>query len=184
MVQKDIHGISYTIRNRIRTKKISVGVYHDGRVMVSKPTRVSIAYIEKMMQEKFLWIQEKLGMIIKKHSVLGLRHTAKEYAQYRVQAKELAQRRLEYFNEHYQCAYKKIFIKNQKTRWGSCSSKGNLNFNYKIIFLPQSLQDYLVVHELCHLREMNHSRAFWNLVAERIPDYKKLSKQLKLGSLE
>jgi predicted metal-dependent hydrolase len=84
-----------------------------------------------------------------------------------------------YFNSFYNFKYNKIFIKNHQRRWGSCSSKRNLNFNYKIIFLPERLQNYLIVHELCHLKEMNHSKGFWALVAKTIPDYEKLNKQLK-----
>ena len=97
----------------------------------------------------------------------------------RKQAREIAVQKVEFFNQHYGLEYKRIFIKNQKTRWGSCSSKGNLNFNYRIATLPAELQDYLIVHELCHLREMNHGANFWKLVEEQIPDYKLLSKQLR-----
>ncbi|MDE1924740.1 MAG: M48 family metallopeptidase [Patescibacteria group bacterium] len=75
---------------------------------------------------------------------------------------------------------KKIFIKNLKTRWGSASKNGNLNFHYKILFLPPHLASYLVVHEVCHLKEFNHSKEFWALVASELPDYKKLRKELRL----
>jgi predicted metal-dependent hydrolase len=75
--------------------------------------------------------------------------------------------------------YKKVFIKNVTTRWGSCSSKKNLNFSYKIVFLENSVQDYLIVHELCHLKEMNHKESFWNLVALAVPDYLEKRKALK-----
>jgi predicted metal-dependent hydrolase len=67
----------------------------------------------------------------------------------------------------------------QRSRWGSCSRKGNLNFNYKLIQLPQELADYIVVHELCHLKQFNHSHAFWNLIAETIPNHIELRKILK-----
>jgi hypothetical protein len=76
-------------------------------------------------------------------------------------------------------------IKNTSSRWGSCSRLGNLNFNYKIVFLPPELQDYLVVHELCHLGQFNHSQSFWNLVKKTIPEYLRLRKNLRdIGSMQ
>ncbi|MCK5061902.1 M48 family metallopeptidase, partial [Candidatus Parcubacteria bacterium] len=82
-------------------------------------------------------------------------------------------------NKHYNFKFNRVAIRNQKTRWGSCSAKGNLNFNYKIIYLPIKLQDYIITHELCHLQELNHSRKFWKLVAKIIPDYLSARKELK-----
>ncbi|PIP23438.1 MAG: hypothetical protein COX90_01110 [Candidatus Nealsonbacteria bacterium CG_4_10_14_0_2_um_filter_38_17] len=70
-------------------------------------------------------------------------------------------------------------MKNQKTRWGSCFKKGNPNFNYKIALLSQRLADYIVVHELCHLGELNHSQKSWNLVAKAVPDYPEIRDELK-----
>lgn len=75
--------------------------------------------------------------------------------------------------------YGRITIRNQKTRWGSCSSKGNLNFNCLLMLAPDEVVDYVVIHELCHLIEMNHSKAFWKQVEQMMPDYKKHSKWLK-----
>lgn len=94
-------------------------------------------------------------------------------------ARALVHARLAHFNAFYQFQYNKVFIKNQRTRWGSCSSNHNLNFNYRIITLVPELQDYLIVHELCHLQEFNHSQAFWDLVALQIPNYETLRKQLR-----
>jgi predicted metal-dependent hydrolase len=82
-------------------------------------------------------------------------------------------------NSFYKFRFNKIFIKNQKTRWGSCSNKKNLNFNYKIVFLPDHLIEYLVVHELCHLKEMNHGKKFWRLVEQMIPHYIDAQKELR-----
>ncbi len=73
----------------------------------------------------------------------------------------------------------RIAIRNQRTRWGSCSSKGNLNFNYQLCYMPERLLDYVVIHELAHLRQMNHSRAFWQEVEKFCPDYKTLRKELR-----
>jgi predicted metal-dependent hydrolase len=94
------------------------------------------------------------------------------------QALALVQERINYYSSIYNFPYGKISIRNQKTRWGSCSRKGDLSFNYKIIYLPKNLADYIIVHELCHLKEFNHSRKFWNLVALAFPDYKKLRAQI------
>jgi predicted metal-dependent hydrolase len=107
------------------------------------------------------------------------RGTRKQYLLHKEQARILVKSRLEYFNLYYKFPIKKIFIKNQRSRWGSCSSKGNLNFNYKIALLPPELADYLVVHELCHLGEFNHSSAFWALVAETLPDWENRRAALK-----
>ena len=74
-------------------------------------------------------------------------------------------------------------VKDQKTRWGSCSAKGNVNFNYQLAFLPDELLDYVVIHELAHRRHMNHSRAFWAEVEKYCPDYLERREQLKEYSL-
>ena len=97
----------------------------------------------------------------------------------REQARRFVKNRIEYFNNFYNFKINRIAIKNQTTRWGSCSSKGNLNFNYKIIYLRPALADYLIVHELCHLGELNHSKNFWALVSKTIPDYIEVNKELR-----
>lgn len=105
--------------------------------------------------------------------------SAKKYKLYKEAARQLAHERLGYFNRHYKFKIGKVAIRNQKSRWGSCSTKGNLNFNYKISLIPQYLSDYVIVHELCHLGQFNHSQKFWDLVAETLPDWPKLRAELK-----
>lgn len=102
-----------------------------------------------------------------------------DYLKYKDKTLILAKERLEYFNTFYNFKYNKVVIRNQKTRWGSCSRKGNLNFNYKIALLPPKSADYIIVHELCHLGEFNHSRNFWNLVSQTVPEYQDIRKSLK-----
>ena len=97
----------------------------------------------------------------------------------REQARRFVEGRIKYFNSFYNFKINRIAIKNQSTRWGSCSSKGNLNFNYKIIYLRLALADYLIVHELCHLGEFNHSKKFRDLVSKTIPDYVNINKELR-----
>jgi len=102
-----------------------------------------------------------------------------EYLKYKETARELVHERLAHFNQFYNFKYNKVFIKNTKTKWGSCSSKGNLNFSYKIVLLEPELQDYLIVHELCHLAEMNHGKGFWDLVGQQIPNAVALHRKLR-----
>lgn len=102
------------------------------------------------------------------------------YKRHKEVARKLVHRKLRYWNSFYGFQYNRVAIRSQKTRWGSCSDKGNLNFNYKILFLPEELQDYLIVHELCHLEELNHSQQFWEKVGETIPNYKVLRKKLRV----
>jgi predicted metal-dependent hydrolase len=95
----------------------------------------------------------------------------KHFTVHRETARELTLARLHHFNQHYGLTWNRVAIRNQRHRWGSCTSLRNLNFNYKLILLPSHLQDYIIVHELCHLAELNHGERFWALVAEQIPDY-------------
>jgi predicted metal-dependent hydrolase len=103
----------------------------------------------------------------------------KEYKKYKEQARAVVIRKIIEFNASYNFNFGRISIRNQKTRWGSCSKKGNLNFNYRLVFIPDALVDYIIVHELCHLGEFNHSKNFWNLVARTIPDHAQFRKQLR-----
>ena len=98
-------------------------------------------------------------------------------------ARALVHERVRHFNQHYSTkhgiAHGRITIRNQKSRWGSCSKKGNLNFNYKLVFLPEELRDYVIVHELCHVKEFNHGKGFWDLVAEVVPNHREMRKKLR-----
>lgn len=103
-----------------------------------------------------------------------------QYKRYKEQARVLIHERILFWNRVYGFTYGRVFIKNQKTRWGSCSKQGNLNFSYKLVFLSPHLVDYIIVHELCHLKEFNHGPNFWALVARMIPDYKKCRAELRV----
>ena len=103
----------------------------------------------------------------------------KHYVAHKEQARQEIIARLEHFNQHYGLSWNRVAIRNQRRCWGSCSSLGNLSFSYKVMFLPPRLRDYIVVHELCHLKELNHGRNFWALVAEQVPDYKDCTRELR-----
>ena len=110
-------------------------------------------------------------------------YSKKDYKKYKAEAERFLYDRVDVLNKFYGFKYNKINVKNQKTRWGSCSKKGNLNFNYKIALLPQKMADYIVVHELCHLGQFNHSQKFWNLVAKGMPDYLEIRDELKKAGM-
>ena len=104
---------------------------------------------------------------------------AMEYMRLKKAALDLVERRLSPFNAPCHFKHGSISVRNQSSRWGSCSRRGTLSFNYRLLFLPPHLADYVIVHELCHLREMNHSKRFWEIVAQAIPDYLERRKQLR-----
>lgn len=98
---------------------------------------------------------------------------------YRSAARNRFEQRCAYYRLITGGTYTAVTIRDQKTRWGSCSSRGTLSFNYRLIFAPSQVLDYVVVHELCHLTHMNHSKEFWNMVSSVMPDYKAHRKWLK-----
>jgi hypothetical protein len=176
---------SYIFKKSFRAKRIRIIVSNDKDVAVVVPYMTSRSVAEKFVAKKKSWILKKLEYFSKHPANSFLRNIwyrknpKVEAKKYREQILNLINERLAHFNRRYGFYYKKIFIRSQKSRWGSCSKLGNLNFNYKIYFLPKELQDYIIVHELCHIKEFNHSANFWNLVAQAIPDYKILRAKLR-----
>jgi len=102
-----------------------------------------------------------------------------QYLKYKEKTRILVENRISEFNKFYNYKINRIAIRNQRTRWGSCSKSGNLNFNYKLALIPEKLADYVIVHEICHLGEFNHSKSFWKLVEQTIPDYLERRNELK-----
>lgn len=122
----------------------------------------------------FFWVKKRRKVRRTKKS---LNH--KKYIEDKESARVFVKSRLENWNLHYKFQYGRVSIRNQRSRWGSCSKKGNLNFNFRIFTLPQHLADYIIVHELCHIGEFNHSKKFWNLVCKTIPNYLEMRKELR-----
>jgi predicted metal-dependent hydrolase len=147
----------------------------------SKESQREIA--ERFIAQKSAWVQRTLKRFEKTSKTQSRKFTASEIAEYKKKALTLAAARLAYFNQFYGFTWARVSVRDQKTRWGSCSRKGNLNFNYKIALLEPALADYIVVHELCHLKQMNHLSAFWKLVEKTIPDYVERRAELRKGSI-
>ena len=172
--------ISYQIIRSSR-KTMSLEIKADGSVVVRAPLRLSEAKIQKFVEEKQEWILKNLEKIQKryaqKENVQKLSALERQHLQNK--ACVVIPRRVAYYAEKLGVSYGKITLRQQKTRWGSCAANGNLNFNWLLILAPPEVLDYVVVHELCHRREMNHSQAFWKEVEKILPDYQERQKWLK-----
>jgi predicted metal-dependent hydrolase len=166
-----------------RRKTIAIQVNSDLSVTVRAPYGVTEKYIEEFLNKNEAWISKQMNEIkVKKKSVESgnvENVTLDKIKALADQALKIIPARVEYFARIIGVTYGNITIRNQKTRWGSCSSKGNLNFNYQLYYLPDELLDYVVIHELAHRRYMDHSKEFWAEVEKYCPDYRERRQQLK-----
>ena len=150
-------------------------------IIVRAPIRMKEKEIYKFIESKKDWIDKHLAKLNERQKVLDdlKPFTQEEIKQFIAKAKIDIPKRVEFYAEKIGVTYNKITIRSQHTRWGSCSSKGNLNFNCLLTLVPPEGLDYVIVHELCHRLEMNHSQAFWEKVAKTLPDYSQQRKWLK-----
>jgi len=173
----------YILRKSKRAKRVRLAVYCDGSVVVTSPFGVRQSVVDKFVADKKQWIIDKINFFKSVDSKAIRTFSHNDYLKHKDVALELVKERVEFFNKTYQYSFNKISVKNQKTRWGSCSKKRNLNFNYKVLFLPEHLRDYIIVHEICHLKELNHSQKFWSLVGEVFPNYSEVRRELRKHEL-
>lgn len=181
-MQKEIslagNKITYTLKVSLRAKRLRLAVCCNGALVVTQPRFMSLKTVEDFIKQHTEWIIKKSDYFknVKAGPLGGL--TRRDYLNRREEARNLIAERVEYFNRFYNYEYGRINIRNQKTRWGSCSRRGSLNFNFRLLYLDEAMRDYVIVHEICHLKELNHSINFWNLVAETIPDWRELKRKL------
>lgn len=173
---KDFH---YSLRKKRGMRSMRLAIYPDGAFVVTVPKWYPLYIINKFISEKADWIFEKLKHVDFRELAEKKKTESKKYKSQKEFSRTVIKSRVEFFNRFYNFEYNRISIKNQKTCWGSCSRKGNLNFSYKVAGLPEELRDYVIVHELCHLEELNHGKKFWELVGKVIPGYRILRKKLK-----
>mgnify|MGYP000540394469 FL=1 len=166
-----------------RRKTIAIQVNSDLSVTVRAPRSASEKDIEEILKKKKAWISKHIEKIKETKERFEAEPTEKLTREKVIalaeEALKVIPERVEYFAKVIGVTYGKITVRNQKTRWGSCSSKGNLNFNCLLMLAPPEVLDYVVVHELCHRKQMNHSKAFWLEVEKVLPDYKEARKWLK-----
>lgn len=168
---------------RSKRKTVSIQIKPDLSVIVRAPKRMTVREIEKILKENEQRIKTQIEKMRARNELYDSKNmqplTFEEIDELADQALSYIPKRVEYYAGIIGVTYGRITIRNQKTRWGSCSSKGNLNFNCLLMLMPPEIIDYVVVHELCHRKEMNHSKTFWDEVAKVIPDCKEKEKWLK-----
>ncbi len=162
-------------------KTIAIEIKPDLSVIVRAPLRAAKKDILSFVEEKRPWIEAHLKKLLEKQQQAKnnqlLSH--QEISELAEKALDVIPKKVKHYAELMGVSYGRITIRNQRTRWGSCSSKGNLNFNCLLMLTPEVVIDYVVVHELCHLKEMNHSKAFWSQVKDVLPHYREQKKWLK-----
>lgn len=163
---------------RSRRKTIAIQIDRNGQVILRTPYGITKRQAEKFLDEKKDWILKNIRQVEnrKTDQIMISEEQRREGIE---RAKRIFPERTAYFALRMCVDYGRITIREQKTRWGSCSSKGNLNFNWKLVLLAPELLDYVVVHELAHRREMNHSKDFWKIVEAELPDYRERRRRLK-----
>ena len=162
---------------RSNRKTISIVIRPTGEVEVRCPKRCSKRDVEAFLVSKGAWIQGHLEKIAERPAVTALSET--EQKALAKLAAQVLPSKVQHFAAVIGVSYGRITIRSQRTRWGSCSAKGNLNFNCLLMLCPEEVMDYVVIHELCHRKEMNHSPAFWAEVETYCPDYRIHRKWLK-----
>lgn len=178
--------IEVAVRESSRARLIRVVAHADGTVEVVVPRRTPQRAVDRTLETHSEWLARQLArssarkLGIQRHDVVWLHGQPRPLPRassletwYRERAREAVHDVISREAARLDLRYARVTIRDQRTRWGSCSSLGNLSFNWRLVIAPLEVLEYVVVHELCHLREHNHSQAFWQLVAEARPSYKR-----------
>ncbi len=176
--------IPYTLKRHPRSKRVRIGVSAERALTVTAPRWVPNYFIERALKEKEEWILKTFAYFSRIPQTMSFGGGDALYKKHKEEARELVLHRLEHFNRLYGFSWKAVSVRNQKTRWGSCSRKKSLNFHFRLALVPRELADYVIVHELCHLAEFNHSKKFWELVSRAVPDHKMRRQELRKYRLQ
>ena len=164
----DVGSVAVAVSDRARYARITIT--RDGQVKLILPPRMSLGRGREYLESGRSWIRRHLGQIRAAEAEPGLD---------RVRARKLLVERLAELARRHGFVYNKVFVKNQRTLWGSCSSANNINLNMRLAALPGELRDYVILHELVHTRHKNHSKAFWDTLNRLVGDGKGLQRQLR-----
>ncbi len=163
---------------RSSRKTIAIQITREGKLVLRLPQRTSLRTAMRFADEHKDWISLHYKKIME-CQINRKEYNADEIRNFTEKLRPVLRHRVDLYAAVMGVSYGKITIRNQKTRWGSCSMAGNLNFNWRLALLPEELMDYVIVHELAHRIEMNHSARFWAQVEKILPDWKERRRQLK-----
>ena len=174
-------GIPYCI-NWTNSKSVSIKINEKG-IRINAGQKIPVKFINEFVSKKKFWIKNNWKKYESARNTYL--HLGKEISGpinesfYRNETRRIVEGLVDLHNIDDKFRINKIFVKSQKTRWASCSNRGNLNFNWKLAMAPPEVIEYVVIHELCHRLEMNHSKKFWKHVEDMCPDYNKHKSWLK-----
>lgn len=161
------NGIPVSVRKNRLARHIKLSITSKREIKITLPWYAPLAAARAIIREKEIWIEKTLADLPQYPN-----YSAQKIKHFKQKTFELVSALAEKYAPLYGVHFQNIRIGNQATRWGSCSSSGTLSFNWRLALVPENICRYVVIHELCHFREMNHSPRFWLLVAEQCPDYK------------
>lgn len=165
-----------------RARKIKIVIRPGGEIVLTVPGRASLRSGMSFLSVNAAWVISRYEQQIQKGAEREI--SPQEYGLLKKKTRELVLRKLSELNAHYGFRWNGISVRNQRTRWGSCSRSGNLSFNCRLALLPERLAEYIIVHELCHLGQFNHGPRFWELVGRVVPEYRELKRRLNGLSLK
>lgn len=170
---------AYRIRSTRRSRYMRMTVHETGDVVVSVPRVFDALAVERFVAKHADWVLRVLDKMKRRAAAIGLPGGRADYLAKREAARRLICAEVDRCNQWYGFSYARISIRNQKGCWGSCSRRQNLNFNYRLIYLPPELREYVIVHELCHLLVFGHGKLFWDEVGRAVPDWRERRKALR-----
>lgn len=169
----------YTLRISTRTKRVSIRLQRDGTVLLTLPRGFRLERGERFLWEKRAWMERARARQARLPPKRSREERHEEYQAVKEQALQTITACVKKYAEQYGFTYTGISIRAQTTRWGSCSSRGRLSFQYRLALIDAELMEYVVVHELVHTRFMHHGPAFWTCVEGILPDYQSLRARLR-----
>jgi len=167
-----------TFTKSTKARHLRMTIYPDRTIRVTIPTRTTLKTAQNFLQQRLPWARKHLDKLSELQTVQNSAPTMPALC--RTTARTALTTRLNHLAQKHGFKYNRLFVRNQKTKWGTCSSKNNISLNINLVRLPQEIQDYVIIHELVHLHHKNHSKKFWAEMEKLVPGYKERRERLKL----
>lgn len=174
-----VTDIEHELKISPRAVRIGARVHPGGRVVVTVPPGCSYAAVSRFLRRHRDWIERARGRMARIPAPPSRKEARDAYLRHKEAARRLCRSLIARHAPAYGVTVRAVSVRDQSSRWGSCSRDGRLSFNYRLALLPERLAEYVVVHELCHMLRFDHSPHFWALVARTVPEHKLLRKALR-----